>query len=172
MLLLTVVTLQIAYGGLVAGLKAGHVSYTWPQMGGALVPEALFHPGDSSWWATLTGAAPVVHWIHRWFAFVVLASVAWLMAVSRNSAVSPVARRAVHATAILVGVQIALAVSVLWFHMPLTLALLHQAVGLAIFTAALVVNHRLLRDDTGLGLAGGYSARTAATMASAPPGST
>lgn len=141
---LGIVTTQIAWGGLVAGLKAGHVSYTWPLMGGALLPAGLFD-GAGSWWSSLSALPAAVHWIHRWFAFVVLAVVAGLMWSTRGPSASPAARRSVHMAAALVGVQIALGISVLWWHVPISLALLHQAVGLAIFATLLVVNHRLLR---------------------------
>lgn len=144
-LLLIVVTLQIAYGGLVAGLKAGHVSYSWPLMGGAFVPAGLFASAGSSLWATLTASAPTVHWIHRWFAFVVLAVAALLLATSRRQTASPAARRAVDVVAALVALQIALGVSVLWFQVTIALALSHQALGLGVFTATLVATHRLQR---------------------------
>ena len=144
---LGVVTLQIAYGGLVAGLKAGHVSYTWPLMGGSFVPSGLFGTMES-WWVTATAFPPAVHWIHRWFAFAVVAVTVWLLAARRDSAVSSSAGRAMLLVAALVGVQILLGISVLWFHVPVSLALLHQAIGLAIFTSTLVVNHRLLREES------------------------
>lgn len=146
MLLVVAATLQIAYGGLVAGLKAGHVSYSWPLMGGSFMPGGLFSAEGASLWTTITANAPTVHWIHRWFAFVVVAAAAWLVVASRRSSVAPAARRAVNSVAGLVAVQIALGVSVLWFRVPIALALLHQAVGLAIFTAALVAHHRLRHD--------------------------
>lgn len=146
LVLLGLVTLQIAYGGLVAGLKAGHVSYTWPLMGGALLPDGLF-PAAGSLWASLTAAPPAVHWIHRWFAFVVFAAVTGLMVASRGGPVPASARRAIDVTVALVGVQILLGISVLWIHVPISLALFHQAVGLAIFTAMVVVSHRLMRQE-------------------------
>ncbi len=143
--LLGAVTLQIAWGGLVAGLKAGHVSYTWPLMGGALLPGGLFAAAGESWWHTITASAPAVHWIHRWFAMVVVGLTVWLVVVCRGSAPAA-ARRVTHVVAGLVGIQILLGVSVLWFHVPLGLAWPHQAVGLGVFTAVLMANHRLLRD--------------------------
>jgi cytochrome c oxidase assembly protein subunit 15 len=142
---LAAATLQIAWGGLVAGLKAGHVSYSWPLMGGALIPAGLF-AGADSWWSSLSAVPAAVHWIHRWFAWVVAAMVAWLVLAGRNRrTASPGARRGTHVVAALLGIQILLGISVLWFHVPIALALLHQAVGLAIFATLLVVNHQLLR---------------------------
>ena len=140
---LAVVVVQIAYGGLVAGLKAGHVSYTWPLMGGALVPSGLFAGGFN--WVTLTEHAPVVHWLHRWFAFAVVVAVAVLARSLYRAAAPLAARRAVAMALVLLGVQVVLGVAMLWLQLPLTLALLHQAVGLAVFVELVLANHRLLR---------------------------
>ena len=68
---LVIIVVQIAYGGLVAGLKAGHVSNTWPLIGGALVPPGLF-PQTGSWLESTLEAPLTVHFIHRWLAFGVL----------------------------------------------------------------------------------------------------
>src|SRR5512139_2376172 len=38
-----ILILQISYGGMTAGLKAGHVSDTWPLMFGKLIPPNLFN---------------------------------------------------------------------------------------------------------------------------------
>lgn len=143
---LVVVTLQIAYGGLVAGLKAGHVSYTWPMMGGALLPAGLFAASDSLW-VVLTAHPPTVHWIHRWFALVVVVStVCLLVAAAHDPATSEGARRATRAAAALVGLQVLVGIGVLWLQVPVSLALAHQAIGLAVFVSVLVANHRLLRE--------------------------
>ena len=144
-LLLTLVTVQIAWGGLVAGLKAGHVSHSWPLMAGSLLPDGLFARGDGTWWSALTNHAPAVHWIHRWFAFVVLAGVVWLAAAVRREPASWASRRAVQVIIGLAGVQVALGIGVILFHVPVSLALLHQAVGLALFVATLVAAHHLGR---------------------------
>lgn len=141
---LAVIVVQIAYGGLVAGLKAGHVSYTWPLMGGSLVPAGLFDTGGS-WWAALTASPAAVHWIHRWFAVVAAAVVAWLVVEVRGARTTRAAREAANVSGVLVGVQVALGIGVLLTHVPLVLALLHQAVGLGLFVAVLVVNHQLRR---------------------------
>lgn len=146
LVLLAVVTVQIAYGGLVAGLKAGHVSYSWPLMGGVLLPAGLF-AGADSWWSAITASPAAVHWIHRWFAFIVAAAVVALMAGARRAAVTPSARRAIHLVAALVALQILLGISVLWWQVPIVLALSHQALGLGVFTTTLVVCHRLRQGE-------------------------
>ena len=140
---LIVALVQLAYGGLVAGLKAGHVSYSWPLMGGAIVPEGLFAGGLN--WVTLTEAAPAVHWIHRWFAFVAALAIVGLAVGLRRGQASPESRRAAVTAVALVGLQIAIGITMLLLQMPLALALLHQAVGITVYVALIVTNHRVLR---------------------------
>ena len=74
---LAIIVVQIGYGGLVAGLKAGHVSNTWPLIGGALVPPDLLSQ-TGSWLGSMLEAPLTVHFIHRWLAFGVLAIALWL----------------------------------------------------------------------------------------------
>ncbi len=65
---------------------------------------------------------------------------------SREAHVSQASRRAIHLVAAFVGLQILLGASVIWWQVPIALALLHQAVGLSIFTTTLVACHRLRHD--------------------------
>lgn len=137
--LMAVVLLQITYGGLTAGLKAGHVSNTWPLMFGYLVPPgllALIEP----WWRNLVDSPATVQFIHRWLAFVVLI-LAWI--VYRRASDNDSLRGGVHLLIAIVSVQILLGVSVVLFAVALPLALLHQATGIALFAAAVFINHRL-----------------------------
>jgi cytochrome c oxidase assembly protein subunit 15 len=141
---LAIIVLQIAYGGLVAGLKAGKVSNTWPLMGGALVPASLLSSAGG-WLESLLEAPATVHFIHRWLAFVVLAFAVWLY-VRRGGGPTKVARQIrVGAVALvtIVVVQIVLGISVVLFGVPIWLALLHQATALVMFAAAVYLNHRL-----------------------------
>src|SRR5688500_14480309 len=62
--------IQITYGGMTAGLKAGHVSDTWPLMFGKLIPPNLF----SSWINAFETPQTIV-FIHRWFGFLGLIAV-------------------------------------------------------------------------------------------------
>lgn len=141
---LALALVQLAYGGLVAGLKAGHVSYSWPLMGGALMPSGLFAAGLT--WPTLTESAPAVHWIHRWLAVVVALAIAGLVMGLRRGAASRASRQAATTAFALVCLQIAIGVAMLLTHMPLSLALLHQAVGITVYAALVVTNQRVLAD--------------------------
>ena len=137
--MLVVLVIQIAYGGLVAGLKAGHASDTFPLMFGYLIPPGIFSVIEP-WWQNLLATAATVHFVHRWFAFAVLIAASLLyVTVSR-----PPIRKSVLILIALIGVQIVLGVSVIWFHVPLVLALSHQATALLLFVIAIVLNHQVL----------------------------
>ncbi len=139
-LTLAVIVAQIAYGGLVAGLKAGHISNTWPLMFGVWVPGGMWTVLDS--WLLSVVAAPVtVHFIHRWLAFGVLAAALWLWLWRRQRGAA--SSGAAFWLAAIVLVQIGLGVSVVIFGVPLWLALLHQATAVVMFAAAVHLNHRL-----------------------------
>jgi len=63
--------LQIAYGAFTAGLKAGHVSNSWPQMLGRWIPGGLLSQVQPAL-RNLFDAPLTVAFIHRWLAFGVL----------------------------------------------------------------------------------------------------
>lgn len=142
--MLAIILLQIAYGGLVAGLKAGYLSNTWPLMLGALVPAGLLAEGSSLLFSLLE-APMTVHFIHRWLAFVVLAIALWFY--FRHPAGVGAAARQVRTAALLlvaiISAQIALGIGVVLFGVPIWLALAHQATALAMFVTAVYLNHRL-----------------------------
>ncbi len=139
-ILLGAVVVQISFGGLVAGLKAGHVSNTWPLMFGRLVPEGLLATADT-WWAALT--EPLAsHWIHRWFAFVVAAlAIGVAVTVRRSNDVTGLARSAAGWLLVVVAAQIALGIGVVVFGVPRWLALAHQGIGVLVFALTLVIVH-------------------------------
>ena len=64
---------QIVLGAFVAGLDAGHGYNTWPLMEGSLVPPGLF--SMSPGWVNLFENAMTVQFIHRSFAYAVVAMV-------------------------------------------------------------------------------------------------
>lgn len=141
-MLLIILLMQITYGALVAGLKAGGITNTWPQMFGSLVPASLLGV-LSPWWLNPVESPVTVHFIHRWFAFAVLimALAVYLRAGRRSH--SQNIRRSALTLALLVCIQIAVGVSVVLLGVPVSLALFHQAVALMMFAVAVFLNHRL-----------------------------
>lgn len=138
-----IVVLQIAYGGLVAGLKAGHISDTFPLIFGYLIPPGLL-TGVHPWIKDLVANALTVHFIHRWFAFAVLIFAIGLYFVARHHAYSRTIQRIILVIIAVTTLQILLGVGVVWWHVPVSLALIHQAVALVLFTTIFFLGHRLL----------------------------
>ncbi|MDW8279513.1 MAG: COX15/CtaA family protein [Anaerolineales bacterium] len=139
---MAVLLIQIAYGGFTAGLKAGHVSSTWPLMFGKLIPPGLF---DSALhWIE---SPATVAFIHRWFAFAVLAAVLWLYFVARKAGYGQDILKGLLALIGLVILQITLGVLVVLFYVPISLALAHQAAALALFGLSVYFIHRLRAMD-------------------------
>jgi cytochrome c oxidase assembly protein subunit 15 len=139
-LLGTVVT-QIAYGGLVAGLKAGYLSNTWPLMQGRLVPNGLT-AGDPLWINLFEPLGS--HWVHRWLAFVVAAlAIAVAVAVRRDHSNDRSLQTATAWLLFVVGLQVALGITVVLLGVPKWFALAHQGVGVAVFCIALVIAHQI-----------------------------
>jgi cytochrome c oxidase assembly protein subunit 15 len=129
------VLLQVAAGALVAGLKAGSGWNTWPLMDGTLIPRGF--DALSPWWLNAFENALTVQLNHRLIAYAITAAALWhLWSVHRARADAPQRRSA----AILAGAVLAQAGLGIWTllaHVPIPLALLHQAGAVALFGVAL-----------------------------------
>ena len=136
--LFAAICLQIAAGGLVAGLKAGHVSDTFPKMFGAWLPTGLWAMQPPL--VNLLDNATTVHFQHRFFAFAVLALALALFAKLRDA--TAYLKNGARLILALLGVQIALGIGTVVLHVPLALASLHQAVAVALFGTSLFLCHR------------------------------
>jgi cytochrome c oxidase assembly protein subunit 15 len=143
---LLVLLVQIGYGALAAGLKAGHVSNTWPLMLGRIVPQGMLQQVDPPL-LNLVAAALTVAFIHRWLAFAVLiAALAVFMILGRQRAGSGIRRLGVILVALVV-LQMLLGITVVVSRVNITIALLHQANALALFIIVVVILHRLRAQD-------------------------
>jgi len=127
-LALAVLFVQILYGAWVAGLDAGPVANSWPLMHGRLVPDGIdWSIGIAH---TLTYDPFLVHFIHRWWAWVVVAAV--VIFARRVRALNHKASVAIHAA---LGTQILLGIATVLTGVPIWLAALHQAVGASLVAA-------------------------------------
>ena len=129
LILLALVILQIGAGAFVAGLDAGMGYNTWPLMDGALVPDGL--GAMEPWWKNLFENALTVQFIHRTIAYVIVVYAGALYLWRRGDG------GWLPRIALLVVLQVALGISTLVLHVPLSLALGHQA--LAFMLAGAVV---------------------------------
>lgn len=123
----TVLALQLLLGAWVAGLNAGYASDSWPLMQGRIVPQ--FDSSRGLGWA-LTHDPYLVHFMHRWWAWV---AVATLIVFARK--LRPFERKASLVIHSAFGSQIVLGIAVVISGMSLWLAVAHQFVG-ALLVAA------------------------------------
>lgn len=139
---LVVLLIQISYGGLVAGLKAGHVSNTWPLMFGQWIPKGIFG-AEGFDWNNLIAVPQTVVFIHRWFAFagLILVPLAYLQAKRRNH--PPEIVRGLGWLMVAVTTQIVLGILVVLFNVNIAAASIHQAGAVALFWLAVFFLHRL-----------------------------
>lgn len=134
--------LQITYGGMTAGLKAGHVSDTWPLMFGKLVPPNLF-----SSFINIFETPQTIVFIHRWFAFAVLiAVIAFYLSARRNNDSIEI-KNGLSWLLGLVFFQIILGIFTVLLHVQIAIALAHQAGALALFALLIYFIHRLRAED-------------------------
>jgi cytochrome c oxidase assembly protein subunit 15 len=135
--------IQISYGGMTAGLKAGHVSDTWPLMFGKIVPPNLFNS-----WTNFFEVPQTIVFVHRWFAFLGLIAVVYVFwLVNKLDYPSDIK----NGLRILVGdavLQITLGVLVILSYVNIVIALLHQANAIVLFVLAIYFIHRFRALDT------------------------
>lgn len=133
-----VLFVQLLYGAFVAGLNAGLVTDQWPLMNGSFFPGATV-PGRPLLVALVDDPA-IVHFIHRWWAWVAVGA---LVLLAR--AVRPVDRRASIAIHASFGVQILLGIATVMTAVSLPLAALHQLTGALLVIATIWGAHAIGR---------------------------
>jgi cytochrome c oxidase assembly protein subunit 15 len=134
--------IQIAYGGMTAGLKAGHVSDTWPLMMGRLIPPNLF-----SSFINIFETPQTIVFIHRWLAFAVFIAAVSLYFAARKQINSTDIKNGLNWLLALVAFQIVLGILTVLFHVHIAIALAHQAGALSLFALMIYFIHRLRALD-------------------------
>ena len=135
--------IQISYGAMTAGLKAGHVSDTWPLMFGRLIPPNLFNS-----WINFFETPQTIVFIHRWFAFVVLIAIAALYFSARKWNNSVEIKNGFNWLLGLVILQIVLGILTIVLHVQIAVALAHQTGALSLFALMIYFIHRLRAMDS------------------------
>ena len=129
---LAILFVQLLYGAWVAGLNAGQVANSWPDMNGRFFPEGVGWSRGAIW--VFANDPYIVHFVHRWWAWVVVvAMVVFARLVRKVDGARPVSI-AIHSA---FGTQIVLGILTVLNGVAIWLAALHQAVG-ALLVAATV----------------------------------
>jgi cytochrome c oxidase assembly protein subunit 15 len=143
MALLALTFVQLYFGALVAGLRAGKVYNTWPDIDGSFIPSAARLWFEEPWWRNLFDNALTVQFEHRMTAYALLA-LALLHAIDavRSRAGAAIVSGAWWLVAAIL-LQAALGILTLLRQVPIDLALTHQAVAMVVLTLAVFQAERL-----------------------------
>ena len=116
-----VLFIQLLLGAWVAGLNAGHAAYDWPLMNGQVIPSVDW--SDGVLW-TLTHDPFLLHFMHRWWAWVAVAALVWLARrVRKTDRLASVLVHSAFGLMVLLGIATVLSGVSLW------LAVAHQLTG-------------------------------------------
>jgi len=141
--LLVLTFVQLYLGALVAGLRAGKVYNTWPEIDGALIPAAARLFFEVPWWRNLFDNALTVQFEHRMTAYALLVlAVLHAFDAVRSRAGAAVVNGALGLAAVMT-VQAILGILTLLHQVPISLALAHQAGAIVVLTLAIFQAERL-----------------------------
>lgn len=126
---LALLILQIFYGAFVAGLRAGFIANTFPDMLGNFFPVGGWSLSPS--WINIVENPLTVQWVHRTLAWLLLITVLALYYKARWTGAAAMVQKGLSGLLAIIFTQFMFGVSTLLLKVPLPLAVLHQ-VGAAI----------------------------------------
>jgi cytochrome c oxidase assembly protein subunit 15 len=141
--LLVLTFVQLYLGALVAGLRAGKVYNTWPDIDGALIPSAARLFFEVPWWRNLFDNALTVQFEHRMTAYALFALAVWHAVDAVRSRATAAAVNGALWLVAAITLQAALGILTLLNEVPIALALAHQAVAIVVLTLAVFQAERL-----------------------------
>lgn len=137
---LVVLFVQLLLGAWVAGLNAGKVANDWPLMQGHLFPEGVDWSNGAFF--AFTHDPYLIHFIHRWWAWVVVAALVIFARRIKPLDGGRAAAKAIHST---FGTQMVLGILTVLTGVAIWLAALHQAVGALVLASTVWGAHVLGR---------------------------
>jgi cytochrome c oxidase assembly protein subunit 15 len=146
-LLVILTFIQIYFGALVAGLRAGRAYNTWPEIDGAFIPSGERLWFETPWWRNMFDNVLTVQFEHRMTAYL-LFTVAALHALDAVRSRAGTAARGALWLLAAVCLQALLGILTLLNQVPIDLALSHQAVAIVVLTLAVMQAERLASRQT------------------------
>jgi heme a synthase len=134
---------QITYGGMTAGLKAGHVSSTWPLMFGKWIPPNLFNS-----FINLFETPQTIVFIHRWLAWLGIIAVPMVFYIVKKQNFPRDIQTGLMWLIGVVALQITLGVWTVLSYVNIFVALIHQANAIVLFALTIYFIHRFRALDT------------------------
>src|SRR6478735_3643693 len=145
--LLALVFLQLYFGALVAGLRAGRVFNTWPDIDGSFIPSAARLFFEQPWWRNLFDNTLTVQFEHRMTAYALLVLVLLHAFDAVGARAGAAIVRGAWWLAAAIVLQATLGILTLLNQVPIDLALTHQAVAIVVLTLAILQAERLVRSE-------------------------
>jgi heme a synthase len=141
--LLILTFVQLYLGALVAGLRAGKIFNTWPDIDGGLIPSAARLFFDTPWWRNLFDNTLTVQFEHRMVAYTLFVlAILHVVDAVRSRAGTAAINGAVWLAAA-VTLQATLGIFTLLNQVPMDLGLAHQAFAIVVLTMAVMQAERL-----------------------------
>jgi cytochrome c oxidase assembly protein subunit 15 len=137
---LVILFIQLMLGAWVAGFRAGYVSNSWPLMNGHFVPEGIDWSRGAGF--ALTHDLYLLHFMHRWWAWVVVAVLVLFARRVKKVEGARAASIAIHSA---FGTQVILGILTVLSGIAIWLAVLHQATGTLLLAATVWGAHELGR---------------------------
>jgi len=142
--LIVITFLQLIFGGLMSGMKAGLYFPTWPDMNGSFIPNVLLKSNNWTWhnltnYDTFTFAHAFVQFTHRMLAYLVL-TLTIVMFVKMKTQIFELVKKWLNTSIALVILQVVLGILTLLNidgGIPLFYGVAHQLVGLLFFISLL-----------------------------------
>lgn len=137
LLILAVLSVQLIYGGFMAGLRAAITAPTWPDINGQLVPDSMHEL--SPFVQNLVNNPITIHFIHRGLAYLLVILVVLWWFKSKVDASSGIFKRLRLAVMLLVLLQVLLGIltvlNATYDNRLVVLGVLHQFVGILLVMA-------------------------------------
>ena len=148
-LALSLLMIQIALGGWVSTNYAALACTDFPLCHGELFPQMDFANGFTLWrdlGMTAQGdylpfpALTAIHWTHRAFAFIVVASVVW---VALGALKVDALRKTARWLLIVIALQFVIGISTVFLKLPLALAVAHNGGAALLVILLVMLNHKI-----------------------------
>lgn len=143
LVLVALVFLMILSGGLVAGTDAGFAYSTWPLMGVSFIPEGLY-AGTPAWLDAFEDIT-TIQFNHRMFAYLLVVLISTFVILVYRSGASGRVKIGSGLLMVALFTQVALGISTLLLHVPVSLGAAHQGGAVVLLSAMLYVSHTLIR---------------------------
>jgi cytochrome c oxidase assembly protein subunit 15 len=137
-LALATLAIQLMLGAWVAGFRAGNVSNSWPDMNGRFFPDGIDWSHGAGF--AFTHDPYLLHFMHRWWAWVVVAVLVLFARQVRKLEGGRPASIAIHSA---FGTQIVLGILTVLSGVAIWLAVAHQATGALLVAATVWGAHEL-----------------------------